>query len=167
MRYWREAVIAVMLLVVCVTAWAYLEEAEQRGVFQERARVADSTLSIVLPRLDKVDTLIVARIDTVRKLVTRVNLDTLTDTVFVKDSAGTHTTSGIVVPIPVFNDLKDLEKTCSALANACEQFKQDARTAMAAMQVKIDAAPKPMTTRDKIVWSVLGGVLGRASCSVK
>lgn len=156
LKYWRESLIG-LLLVVAVTAWhAHDTALVERGKAQEKYRVADSALKALKPALARTDTQLVH--DTVTLtvyLASRIApakhdtvLKHLTDTVKVKEYiAQTDTALGM----------------CRDLMSACAVFRTQAQATIAALESKVKAIPVAMPTScvgGNALWGVLGAGVG-------
>jgi hypothetical protein len=162
LRFWRESLI-VVLLAAAVLAWRARDAALlERGVAQERSRVADSVLAAVRPRLAASDTAVVH--DTVRvrgalRLVTKLDTAWRHDTVRVAGDS----TPRIAVPVSVVEANDSLKSACSDLMSSCAVFRAHANTTIAALESKLASQPvaQPRScTTSNVVWSVLSASSG-------
>lgn len=153
-KYWREAVIVGLSLGLMVACVKRDHGLEAKGAAQERNRVADSTLKVVIPPLWKTDTVIVK--DTVRLRVTLARLDTLRDTVL------QHLTDTVLVKEYVTR-ADSAAQACTELAHDCEAFRAYATQTIAALQSKVNTAPQIVVKScvgHDVTFAVLGTAVG-------
>lgn len=150
LKYWREALIVALVIALMAACHARDDRIAQRAVAQERARQADSVLTVVTPQLRHADTVLVHDTVRVRMAVDRVTMlhDTvlrhLTDTVLVKAYV-TRADSAV--------------QACTSLLNDCAAFRTYATQRMQALEAKAAAAgavPAPSRTTPFVVGVLLG-----------
>lgn len=155
LRFWREASIGALVLIVVAACHARDVAIAERGRALERVRVADSTLAVVRPALTRVETKLVR--DTVRVRVAVDRLVTLRDTVL----AHIHDTT-IVRTFVTRAD--SAASACLALSNDCQAFKAYATQTIAALESKLTVTPDPAKPRRQLGADVLkitiGGAIG-------
>jgi hypothetical protein len=153
-RYWRETLIAALVLVVVGLCAHERHALIQQGIAQERSRLADSTLRVVVPQRLVHDTAVVH--DTVRVRSTIARVDTLRDTVL------THLTDTVLVKEYVTRTDSALH-ACTELLNDCAAFRVSANQTIAALQSKLAVQPVTLSkscTTPALVTGALGLVGG-------
>lgn len=164
LRFWKEALL-VALAVALFAMWRSRERGlVERGRALERARVADSILAVVTPKLARADSAVLRGTTSVMKYVDRWRTDTAwhTDTVRVPGD----TTPRIAVPAPTVVRNDSTIKACSELARDCAAFRLFAGQKIAALETKLAnqsvAQPRSCTV-PMIVGTVLGAAGGYAA----
>ena len=161
----------IAITIGCVTALvafagyqihAVISNAEQRGAAKAVTAQLDSNNAALRGRAARVDTVHVR--DSVRYVVTRARYDTLriTDTLRIHDT------------LYVRKELADASlKACSDVFLSCEHkvAVRDSiianRDARIVQDERLASLARHQSTRDKIVWGILGAASGRLSCAVR
>lgn len=153
LRFWREGVIALAFLFLVQQCHARDKAIEERGRWQERARVADSVLKIAERRINVTATKIL--VDTVRVRHTVERVTTLRDTVL------QHLTD--TVTIKEFVRAADSTvRACSELTTDCAEFRKFAIQKFQADSVKLAAVRPIVQSRSCTATAVTGIILGAA-----
>jgi hypothetical protein len=158
LRFWREGVIAALVVALIGMCAARDRRLEAKGAAIERSRGADSVLLAVNPLLELASIRVVhdtvrirrtiARVDTLRETI----LERLSDTVIVREYIQ-RTDSAIAA--------------CTSLLADCASFRALSQTKIAALEAKLAvqpiAAPRSCTTSNLIVGalSFAGGILSQ------
>lgn len=158
-RFWKPLAAGVTILAAVVLWQVHNHRLVEKGKAQERSRVADSTLKVVVPERIKVETLLVHDIVTVNSLASRLRVDTLwrKDTVYI---AG-DTTKRLAVPVATVVRNDSLNRACSELTLDCASFRKFATAEMAALRTKLATQPQAQP-RSCAVPETVAGVLGVA-----
>lgn len=159
LRYWREGVIAIVLL-FGVTMCVQRDHAlVTRGVAIERNRKADSTIKAVNKRLHSLDSALTATTASSGAALEALRTDTLWrhDTVLVGGEVR------IAVPPSTLVKQEEVQRSCSALANDCEAFRVSANLKIKALEDKVATVPTitmRSCTTSNVVVGTLSGVAG-------
>ncbi len=153
--HWKTSAVVALILTVgggCAALWVQRDHALiAKGAAEERARVADSTLKVITPRLARVDTLLVHDTVKVRLAVDRV--------VTIRDTVLHHLTDTLLVKEYVARTDTALH-ACSELLGDCATFRALATQKISALEAKLAAQPAAMAPRSCTVSNVVWGVLG-------
>lgn len=167
MKYWREVLIAI-IVVVAALVWRQRDAAlVERGRAEARARHADSLLATNAAKIARVDTVLRERLVVVPKLVTRADtiLARVVDTIYLASDTAKRNP---LLPIPAGEVafLRDtLVPQCNALAKDCAEYKRAAEERFAAYELKLKARPTKTTPlHAKLLWSGIGIGVGRLTC---
>jgi DNA topoisomerase IB len=152
LRYWRELTIAVLITAGMTECHRRDVALRAAGVALERARVADSTLRAIAPKLARVDTQLVH--DTVRVRVAVDRVVTLRDTVLA------HLTDTVLVKQFVTR-ADSAAQACVELSSSCQAFRAYATQTIAALEAKAAAAPA-ISRRSCVTQDVVALLLGAA-----
>jgi len=150
-KYWREAAIGALVLALIASCVARDHRIAATAVAHEKARVADSTIAVVAPKLAQADTLVVH--DTVRVRVAVDRVVALHDTVL------QHLTDTLLVREFVTR-ADSAAHACTELANDCAAFRAYATQKIAALETKSQVA-QVITMRSCVEPAVVsGGIAG-------
>ncbi len=153
MTFWREYVIAALAVLVIGAYELKIHEAKNAGIWQERSRVADSTLVEVRKQSARVDT--VYRRDTVKLTRTIARTDSLRDTLLV------HLTDTLKVREFIAAADSTIH-ACTEVANTCATRLALKDQEIAALTIKVKAAPAALDARhwysDRIACGPYAGI---------
>lgn len=152
LRFRSEIIIGVLLIAIGVLWHSLTVSLTDRGIALERARVADSALKVITPKLARVDTLVVHDVPRVIHAAARV--DTL------RDSVVAHLTDTLIVKEYVARTDTAL-KVCRELADDCAQFRVFANQKIAALESKLNVAPI-IDNHHRVISNLLWGAVGAA-----
>lgn len=154
LRYWRQAAVVLAVLVLAGNVALILHSEREKGVEQERTRVADSTLKVAIPQKVRAETVLVRQVDTVRQRIAHYEADTLWrhDTVRVPRD----TTPRIAIPIATLARTDSTVRACSVLANACLAFRDSANAVIRSQAAIIAQHWSEPAPPHRSVWFLLG-----------
>ncbi len=153
-KYWREAGIAVLFLVLVGYCQARDRAKVAEGQAQERYRVADSTLRVIKPQLAHTDTVLVR--DTIRLTRLVPALQVIHDTLL------RHLTDTVLVR-QFIEKADSTVQACTDLLSSCTLFRRQATATIAALEAKaaaIPAAAPRSCVATGALWTVLGAGVG-------
>jgi len=154
LRYWQIG-LAVAAVAFGAVMWHEHNVAEvEKGVAQERYRVADATVKAIRSQLVHTDTLVVR--DTVKVRVAVDRVVTLRDTVL------SHLTDTVLVKQFVTR-ADSAAKACVELSNDCQAFRAYATQTIKALEQKVTTAPvakPPHHLAADVLWFTLGAAGG-------
>ena len=150
LRYWKPIAAGAVVLALVVGFELWKRNLQNRGVAQERGRVADSTLAVIAPQLAHVETVYVR--DTVRVTRTLARLDTLRDTLL------QHLTDTVRVR-EFITRADSAAAACRDLMSDCQAFRALTATKIAALESKLQTVPVAQA-KSCTISNVLVGLLG-------
>lgn len=153
---------ALFVGLVALEVRSTLGNAEQRGAYKAETKQLDTSNAALRAHAAKVDTVHVR--DSVRYVVRQARYDTL----YVRDTVTVHDT------LYVRKDLADSTlRACSDVFLSCER-KVAVRDSIIAnrderitLSDRMAADIRRQSTRDKLVWAIVGAASGRLSCAVR
>jgi hypothetical protein len=150
-RYWRETLLVVLVVTAVGLFKARDRALVERGRAVERARVADSVLTVAKAAFRRSDTVLVTKLVPAKAAAARV--DTLRDSVLV------HLTDTLVVKEYIEKE-KEAARMCTDALGSCEIFRRDAKATIAALENQLALQPAVTVatrscTTSNVVWSLL------------
>jgi hypothetical protein len=160
LRYWREAVIGILLIVLMAACHSRDNALVERGKAEVRAHTADSLLSTnaiaIAPVVDRLVH------DTVRvtDLLRRIRIDTVQrrDTVYASADTG-HVLPLIPLPAAQVAVYDSLVPACRSLSNDCAVFKKLAQERFDDYDAKLKAVssmPPSSCLKSNVAWGIIG-----------
>lgn len=164
LRYWREGLIAVLILAAIAYCHARDEAIADRAKAEVRTHTADSVLSVTRDSIMHLSAAVVHDTVTVSRLLARwdtVETPATRDTIYLaSDSAHLHP----LVPLPAaqVETMDTLVPACRALTRDCAAFRRVAQERFDAYELKIANTPHATGSwKEKVAWGIAGVLVGR------